>query len=156
MNSSSSLVQSLYSIKNRGSAAAHQAFIVAFVKHIHIKTQPPVKQLQIETITEHHFFVGTVCGESLVLTQAACMTRIGYTTTQYIYSSSEWIVDKCGVFLALPLASYSQLCLCVDECEQTLLSFLGERAATFSTPNTLWRWCCLFPGLVCRHMLLSL
>lgn len=39
MNSSSSaLVQSLYSIKNRGSAAAHQAFLVAFVKHIHIKT----------------------------------------------------------------------------------------------------------------------
>lgn len=51
-----------------------------------------------------------------------------------------------AVFLALPLASSSQLCLCVDECEQTLLSFLGERAATFSARNTLWRWCCLFPG----------
>lgn len=82
--SSSALLQWFYSISNRGWAAAHQAFLVAFVKHIHIKTQPPVKQLQIETITEHHFFVGTLCGLSLVLTQAACMTRIGYTTTQYI------------------------------------------------------------------------
>lgn len=35
------------------------------------------------------------------------------------------------MFLTLCLASYSQLCLCVDECEQTFSPCGAKRAATF-------------------------
>lgn len=55
-------------------------------KHIHIKTQPPAIHLQIETITERHFYEGTVCEESLVIIQVACMTRGSYYNTVYIYT----------------------------------------------------------------------
>lgn len=83
--------------------------------------------------------------------QAACMTHMGYTTTQYIYSSSgvERIADKMwsvAVFSLSRLASYSQLCVCVDECEQTFLRAERQKASalpfTGTRKNTLWRRCC--------------
>lgn len=72
--------------------------------HPHKRHSHQQKHLQIETITEHHFFVGTVCELSLVIIQAACLTHMGYTTIQYIYSSSEWITDKCGLSLCFSLS----------------------------------------------------
>lgn len=48
--------------------------------------------------------MGTVCELSLVIIQAACLTHMGYTTIQYIYSSSEWITDKCGLSLCFSLS----------------------------------------------------
>lgn len=149
--------------KQRRGRGAHQAFLVAFVKHIHIKTRPLATHLQIETITEHRF----LCEYSLVIIQAACMTHRSYTTTQYIHSSSEWIAGKVWtllllLFVALHPASYSQLCLCVDECEQTFPRAEKQKASVlpFSALEThcgcggvAW-WLLLCPGS--RHMLLSL
>lgn len=61
--------------------------------------------------------MGTVCDKVWKPYRQHVMTHRGYTTIHFIYRSS----DKCGRSLFLALASYSQLCVCVDECEQTFL-----------------------------------
>lgn len=43
-------------------------------------------------------------------------------------SGQQTNADSLAVFLAPRLASYSQLCLCVDECEQTFLHAVSVRS----------------------------
>ena len=105
------------------------------MKHIHIKTQPPAKHLQIETITEHNFFSGYNDNHTSSMYDTGLYYNTVYTVA---VSGSLTNMDSCCASLSPHLASYSQLCSCVDECEQTFL-----RAAIFGTPNTFWRWCCL-------------
>ena len=71
------------------------------------------------------------------------MTHMGYTTIQYIYSSSEWIADKLSLGSSLsvlhPIHSSAYVLMSVNRL---------SCAAVFGTQNTLWRWRCsmLAPG----------
>lgn len=79
----------------------------------------------------------------------------------YTVAVSGEMTNVNSLLLAPSLASYSQLCLCVDECEQTFLRAERQKASVqpFSALEThcggsvAW---CLLPCPVSGHMLLSL
>lgn len=87
------------------------------------------------------------------------MTRIGYTTIQYIYSSSEWIVDECRALLSFllsllhPIHSSAYVLMSVNRLFFLSLESVLPRSA-LETHCGDGVACSL--GLVRRHMLLSL
>lgn len=120
------------------------------MKHIHARTQPPLKQLQIETITEQHFSAGMWIKSGTHTGSMYDTYRIYYNIvyicTGAVHGLSENVGSGC-LSRTRFFASRSQLCLSVDEREQTLLPSLGEHAAMLGAQNTLRRRRCLFLGL---------
>lgn len=114
-----------------------------------MRTQPPLKQLQIETITEHHFSVGMWIKSGTHTGSMYDTYRIYYNIV-YMYRSSAWIIGKRGLRLSL---SHSLFCIpftALLKCwwARTDSSPIPWRACCHVGRSNTLRWrCCLFLGL---------